>query len=240
MEYCILKIKQSGWITSLIVAAAILSGCSGVHHTSQSYCLVGQPYPIEVHVSLKETQTASGTVYYRSNKNFTYYPLPLLARGGGRVLSATLPASLSIANQTIEYYIDVMKNHKPYALRSPAVPYHVNVLTKQQLIYMKLRSKVKYGTAGDTVTFVLQTGDLRVNHASLTYQAPGLPGVTTTPLRHHHHGQMTVTIPGRHVQAGWWNYRIEAEVDGVYRVLPDDQDWDSFEVKQKPITTPPP
>lgn len=227
--------KHTYRLIGFLLALMVLPGCSGgARHMAKPYVLVDNPCPIEVTVNLKKGESARGTVYYRQGGEHSYDQKPLLARGGGRNLSATLPQSLSQADHTIEYYIDVTTDNKEYPLRSPAYPYRVDVLTMEQLVLEKVHATIDHSYEGESVTFNLYTEGLVADHAHLTYQAPGIPGQTNTPMQRENNGVWSVTVAGQYVNAGWWNYRIETEVEGFALHFPDDQDWDSFEVTYPP------
>ncbi len=219
-----------GWV---VLLAVWLGGCSGVRHTGEAYVLVGQAYPVAVDVKLKEGESASGEVFYRLAGEPGYRRQPLASRVGGRQLWASLPVDLSVVGQTIEYYLDIVKGGKPYAFYSPVSPRRVRVLDQRSYIAKKLRVDVSHSHSGHPVRFDLIAGGLAVSDAVLTYQVPGLPGWATASMRPAGRGRWRVEVPSWHAHAGWWNYRIDAVVEGISFHLPQHH-WYSFELHAPP------
>ena len=219
---------------ALTVISVGLMGCGGVHHRGDSFVLVGQPYPVEVSVSAKKGEDVSGTVYHRVSGETEYHQTPLVVRRNGKWLSASLPIDASEPGQVIEYYIDVFAGEKSYALYSPATPKRVKVVEIGEMVARKVHVEVNYRYDGDPVQFTLRTGGLDVAYAVLTYQAPGIPGWTTVDMHPDRGGKWHVVVPGEHVHAGWWNYRVETEAEGVEHSIPGEY-WESFEVRYPPV-----
>lgn len=221
-------------LAALLLLTFTAAGCAKIRHVAQPFILEGHPSPIEVSVRLGKGQTASGNVHYRQNGDTDYQRLQLQALAGGKTLSASLPATLSESGHAIEYYIDVLRGDEPLALYSPGVPRRVPVLNHDQYVLRTLRLRVDHTHAGHPVRFVLHTGGLEVHEAVLTYQAPGIPGWTTASMRRLNRTSLDVLIPGEHVDAGWWNYRLDVVVDGTEYGIPT-ENWNSFEVGQRPV-----
>lgn len=233
--------RRSGYLLAFaaIALSVVLTGCSGVKHSGPSYIQAGQPYPVQVTASPKKDQQVSGDVFYRPGGESQYQQMPLIVRNGGRNLSASLPVELSVAGQAIEYYIDVMKGDKQHGFYSPATPRRVEVLDRESFVARQLHVKVAFGYQGEPVKFFLATGGVDVYDPILKYQAPGISGWVTAPMTPGRNGRWFVVVPGDHVQAGWWNYRVDTLVDGVAYGIPA-QDWESFEVKYPRVESHPP
>lgn len=214
---------------ALLMLMLMASGCQSVNHTPEPYVLVGQPYPIEVRLDLEDGEHAEGTVHYRNTGERIYREAPMQILNGGKTLAASLPIDVSAAGRTIEYYINIQKGQSPVALGSTAYPHRARVVTLEQMVARTMNLTATGGHAGHPLTFKLYTGDLDVISARLVYQAPGLPGTTSAAMTRDSGSHWALNVPGEHVQAGWWNYRVETVVEGLRHAVPP-TGWDRLEV----------
>ncbi|MCZ6444720.1 MAG: hypothetical protein O6758_00900, partial [Planctomycetota bacterium] len=101
-------------------------GCSRVQHSFHSYQPVGTALPVEVAVKHKDSEPVSGTVYHRMAGAGAYQATPMQLRAGQ--LWALLPTEDLQPQDTAEYYIDVNKAGRQYALGSPGSPFVVTFM----------------------------------------------------------------------------------------------------------------
>ncbi|MBN1809212.1 MAG: hypothetical protein JW909_09100 [Planctomycetes bacterium] len=202
--------------TGAIMAAG---GCgTGVTHRTYLYVEEGQALPLEVHVDVPPGQPASGTLYYRTMGEVDYQAMQMSA--AGNFVSAQLPASLSVAGKTIEYFINVNKAGTVVPLRTLANPYRVQVLTRSQLIAKTIRLDIKKTYAGEPLTITYHAGKFPIQSVEFKYLAPWMPGEITLQLQPTQHGYWMAVIPGQFVREGNWQYRAEGVVENLPMITP--------------------
>jgi hypothetical protein len=215
---------------SILIVSTFFTGCADLKYSHRPQIAVGEPYPVEIRVSLDDDEAASGAIYYRLPGTQSFVQAPLQKYGRGEILTAEIPTRSLRAGDVIEYYLAIRKGNEDRFLGSDASPFRVQVLTRQQIVSLHLSTSFSKGCAGEPVSFYVNTGGFNVISAFVTYQAPGIPGHVTAPMVRNAHGSGVLTVPGSHVQAGWWNYRVDVQVDDTMYGLPP-SDWYSFQVE---------
>jgi hypothetical protein len=214
----------------LLIILVLVTGCADMSFYHRPEVAVGEPYPVEIRVKLDDDEKATGSIYYRMPGSQSFVQAPLQVYGRGEMLTVELPTKSLQAGDVIEYYLAISKGSEDRFLGSNTSPYRVRVLTRQQIVSLHLSTSYSKSCAGEPVSFYVNAGDFNVVSAFVTYQAPGIPGRVTAPMMRSSHGNCVLTVPGNVVQPGWWNYRVDVQVDDTMYGLPP-ADWYSFQVE---------
>lgn len=205
--------------TTAACLAAALTGCgAGVRHAPKPAQLAGSALPVEVQV--KTDKPVRGEVSWRVYPETRYETLTLSRRAGQ--LWTFLPTEAVAPGSTVEYFIDVTRDGKLYALGTPARPYATDILGATEFTLSQLSAHVYSGYAGEDVRLELRTGSNRlgesVGQPLVELLVPGLPGSNVTPMDPSRNGYAT-TIDGDAVGPGTWSYAIEVPVgDEIFRL----------------------
>lgn len=204
--------KLSAYCFVLICSLIGLVGC-GPSHQRVPVLETGRVLHLAVKVPKDSTADAVGTAYYSmSSSDGSYLSTPLELRG--RNLVTTLQTQSLSPGQRVAYYFDVFAGGEATSLGSPQHPYITDIVDRTELIQRSIESNVTYGKAGQTITFKLDPAGFSVGRATLSYTVPGLPGIVTQTMAPS--GRVwTAEVPGQRVAPGLWNWRIDAEIEGI-------------------------
>lgn len=203
-------------------------GCSRVQHSFHPYQPVGTALSVEVAVKHKDSEPVSGIVYHRMTGAGAYQATPMQLRAGQ--LWALLPTEDLQSQDTAEYYIDVNKARRQYALGSPGSPFVVTFMDQAGMILSSLRDKPFATDTAHEVRIVLQGANQLVDQPTAVYQIPGVPGEIRAPMEADGYGNFQILIPPHAVRAGTWKYAIEISLNGEIIRMPQ-QGYQSFFVQ---------
>lgn len=209
------------------IGLVVTAGCTKVHHRYEPYQAIGRPIPIEVSIKHKSDEPISGTVYHRSAGRFNYKATRLQARG--EQLWAMVPTDGLQPDDTVEYYLDVVKDGRLTTLGTPGAPYVVTVLDQAGMVRNSLRDYPVASDSAHAVAIVLSAHRQPIEQPTALYQMPGVPGDVRAPMEADGHGNYKIVIPPAAVSPGTWRYAIEVPYNGQVFRLPE-QGYRSFVV----------
>ncbi|MHC4416381.1 MAG: hypothetical protein ACYS0G_13980 [Planctomycetota bacterium] len=195
-----------------------LVGCTWVRHHVEPYHAAGTALPIEVTVGHKPDEPVSGTVYHRAVGGAAYQAASMKLRGDQ--LWALLPTDHLGSEDTVEYYIDVMKGGKLIALGSPGSPYAVTVLDRSGMVRSNLHDRLVASDDEHEVRILLMANRQPIDQPRALYQMPGVPGDIRAPMEADGRGNYRIIIPPLAVRPGTWRYAIEVPFNGETFRLP--------------------
>ena len=209
-----MNLKAAITVTACLIVA---TGCGRVHHTFRPNQPAGTALPVEVTVKHKADQMVSGTVYHRMTGMTAFDSARMQPRAGQ--LYALLPTQDSLPLDTCEYYIDVNRDGKMFALGSPGSPYVVTFLDQEEMILSNLNDRPIASDAGHEVRIVLEARNQPIDQPYAVYRMPGVPGNIRTPMESDGYGNYQVIVPPHAVRPGTWRYAIEVPLNGsTYRI----------------------
>lgn len=202
---------------ALACSCLIFIGC-GPSHRKVTMLEGGYPLHLVVDIPEKQLADAQGTVYYSLPANrgdFVANPLELR----GSDLVTTLETRQLVPGDRVLYYFDVFAGGKPTSLGSAQRPFVTDILDRTGLLLASIDSGVEVSTAGQPVTFYLDTGGYPATNPVVRYSPPDLPGVVQQAMVFT--GKLWVAeVPGQRVAPGSWSYRIEANVQDIIYANP--------------------
>ncbi len=192
-------------------------GCTRVHHHYKPNQVVGRTLPVEVTITHDADDVVDGTVHYRTtgSAGSSPYEAVRLQRRANQ-LWTMLPTEQLQADDTIEYYIDVMKNGRMTALGSPASPFVVTVLDRTGMVLASLSDRPIASDTEHEVQIILYARQQPIGQPTVIYQMPGVPGDIRSPMEADGYGNFRVVIPASVVNAGTWRYAIEFPLEGEH------------------------
>ena len=201
----------------LMLFGWLLVGC-GPNHQRVPVLEAGQALHLAVKLPKDKTADASGTIYYTfSTQRGTYVPQPLQLQG--RHLVTTLETQSLGPGEDVSYYFDVFAGGEGHSLGSAQKPYVTDIVDYTELIQRSIGSNVSFSKSGQPIVFKLDPDQFTVGKAMLSYTVPGLRGMVTQPMAPSD-GMWIAEVPGSRVAPGLWNWRIEAEIEGIVYTHP--------------------
>ncbi|MFK7790606.1 MAG: hypothetical protein AB8C95_14075 [Phycisphaeraceae bacterium] len=213
----------------LLLCGWLMVGC-GPSHQRVPVLETGQVLHLAVKLPKDSTADASGTVYYSlSTQRGPYTKRPLDLQG--RHLVTTLETQSMAPGEAVTYYFDVFAGGEGHSLGSAQKPYVTEIVDYTELVQRSVASSVSFAKSGQPIVFKLDAAKFTVGKAVLSYTVPGLPGVVTQPMVPRQ-GVWIAEVPGARVAPGLWNWRIEAEIEGIIYTHPvSDGGFANFTVK---------
>jgi len=219
--------------TLVVMGLGCLSACgNSVRHQPEAFVQAGHMLPVSVKIRLAEDESrAEGTLHYRTQPGQPYQAVALAARG--TEYWAPIQSEGLQPGDSIEYYIDVVIDGETHGLASAARPFRVDVLSARQVVERSLRHGVEYGEADLPVRFVVFTGGVALDEASVVYEMPSIEGQVNAPLRPQERGVYATVVPARVVTPGAWRYGIRVRV-GMDEFLFPKEGMGEFYVRPRP------